>query len=156
MLPGLRAERHRVMKQGLRLLIAYGLSALADASVHSSALDTQVHAAFALPWQLHRGAGPSALSRRARVRPSAVKPAWRVGRALTTMAASSDMLAVEIESLSDPQYLRMLSKLCCDSFYGEQTPLEALNLYANLQRALVLQEIEQDLVPCVNYSEFNR
>ena len=36
------------------------------------------------------------------------------------------------------------------------TPLEALNLYANLQRALVLQEIEQDLVPCVNYSEFNR
>ena len=137
-----------MMKQWLRLLIAYGLSALADASVHSSALDTQVHAAFALPWQLHRGAGPCALSRRARG-PSAVKPAWRVGRALTTMAASNDMLAVEIESLSDPQYLRMLSKLCCDSFYGEQTPLEALNLYANLQRALVLQEIEQDLVPRV-------
>ena len=145
-----------MMKQWLRLLIAYGLSALAHASVHSSALDTQVHAAFALPWQLHRGAEPCALSRRARLRPSVVKPAWRVGRTLTTMAASSDMLAVEIESLSDPQYLRMLSKLCCDSFYGEQTPLEALNLYANLQRALVLQEIEQDLVPCVNYSEFNR
>ena len=151
MLPaaGPRGGSHRVMKQGLRLLITYGLSALADASVHSSALDTQVHAAFALPWQLHRGAEPCALSRRARLRPSVVKPAWRVGRTLTTMAASSDMLAVEIESLSDPQYLRMLSKLCCDSFYGEQTPLEALNLYANLQRALVLQEIEQDLVPRV-------
>ena len=66
-------------------------------------------------------------------------------RAASARMTEKEVLAVDVSPLYDLQYVRLLATLCCESFYGEQKPWEKLNLYAQLQRGLVFQEIEQDL-----------
>ena len=72
---------------------------------------------------------------------------WRTNRPriIVRPAPKMDLLAVDVSPLHDRMYLRMLSTLCCESFYGVQAPLDMLNPFAQMQRGLVFQEIEHDL-----------
>ena len=73
---------------------------------------------------------------------------WRTNRPkriIVGPAPKMDLLAVDVKPLHDRMYMRMLSTLCCESFYGVQAPLDMLNPFALMQRGLVFQEIEHDL-----------
>jgi len=59
--------------------------------------------------------------------------------------AAATTMAVDVSPLTDVRYVRMLSQLCCESFYGVQSTWEKLNPFGQVQRGLVLQEIELDL-----------
>ena len=54
-------------------------------------------------------------------------------------------MAVEVSPLTDVRYVKMLAELCCEAFYGVQGPWEKLNPIGQVQRGLVVQEIELDL-----------
>eukprot|EP00960_Hanusia_phi_P023574 695246-Hanusia_phi.AAC.1 len=58
---------------------------------------------------------------------------------------SMGAMEVYVEPILDKRYVRFLSELSCESFYGQQSPLSVLNPIANLQRGLVLREIERDI-----------
>ena len=55
------------------------------------------------------------------------------------------VLPVEVSTLHDTRYVRMLSTLLCQSFYGVPEPWDVLNPAKQVQRGLVFQEIVQDL-----------
>ena len=85
------------------------------------------------------------------------RPAPRAGRRNTAIPPSvcaraarvpvprMAVLPVEVSALHDKRYVRMLSTLLCQSFYGIPEPWEVLNVAKTVQRGLVFQEIEQDL-----------
>ncbi|EKX44448.1 hypothetical protein GUITHDRAFT_139700 [Guillardia theta CCMP2712] len=56
-----------------------------------------------------------------------------------------EAMEVYVEPIMDKRYVRFLSQLSCESFYGQQSALSILNPVANLQRGLVLREIERDI-----------
>ena len=59
--------------------------------------------------------------------------------------SAGTVMAVEVSPLTDVRYVKMLSELCCEAFYGVQGPWEKLNPIGQVQRGLVVQEIELDL-----------
>lgn len=54
-------------------------------------------------------------------------------------------MSIEIAPLVDPVYARTLAIICCRSFYGEHKPMDSVNIFASLQRALLFEEIVGDL-----------
>ena len=76
---------------------------------------------------------------------TAIPPSVCALRAARATVLRMAVLPVEISALHDKRYVRMLSTLLCQSFYGIPEPWEALNLAKTVQRGLVFQEIERDL-----------
>lgn len=78
--------------------------------------------------------------------PAGPQPMWAACRKLRRYRNCGLIsAAVDVSPLKDARYVRMLSNLCCEAFYGVQKPWEKLNPFGQLQRGLVLQEIELDL-----------
>ena len=85
------------------------------------------------------------LAARAERVPCATRSRMPTAARLAGLPASAATMAVDVSPLTDVRYVRMLSELCCESFYGVQSSLEKLNPFGQVQRGLVLQEIELDL-----------